>query len=71
MSDLRSGAAYSGIGGSGYGATVVGEVSESEESDFLCASRRRSGAALVASMIFSYLAVEIFLFLAQNCHLTK
>ena len=71
MSDLRSGAAYSGIGGSGYGATVVGEVSESEESDFLCASRRRSGAALVASMIFSRLAVEIFLSLAQDCHLTK
>ena len=72
MDDSRPKGAYSGIGGSGDGATSgMGEVSEDRESDFLCASRRRSGAALVAPMICSYLAAEIFLFLAQNCHLTK
>ena len=72
MDDFRPEVAYSGIGGSGYGATSdIGEVSENEESDFLRASRRREGAAQVASMIFSCLAVKIFLFLAQDRHLTK
>ena len=72
MDDFRPKGAYSGIGGSGDGAKEAGEeVSEHEESDFLRASPRRSAAALVASMIFSRLAVEIFLSLAQDCHLTK
>ena len=72
MDDFRPKGAYSSIGGSGDGATSdMEEVSEHEESDFLRASPRRSAAALVASMIFSRLAVEIFLSLAQDCHLTK
>ena len=69
MDDFRPKGTYSGIGGSGNGAKEAGEeVSEHEESDFLRASPRRSAAALVASMIFSRLAVEIFLSLAQDCH---
>ena len=75
MDDFRPKGAYSGIGGSGDGATSdMEEVSEHEESDFLRASRRREFRerdTLVASMIFSRLAVEIFLSLAQDCHLTK
>ena len=75
MDDFRPKGAYSGIGGSGDGAKEAGEeVSEHEESDFLRASRSREFRerdTLVASMIFSRLAVEIFLSLAQDCHLTK
>ena len=72
MDDSRPKVAYSGIGGSGDGATSdMEEVSEDRESDFLCASRRRSGAALVASVIFLRLAIKIFSSLAQDCHLTK
>ena len=75
MDDFRPKGAYSGIGGSGDGAKEAGEeVSEHEESDFLRASRRREFRerdTLVASMILSRLAVEIFLSLAQDCHLMK
>ena len=72
MNDFRPKGVYSGTGGSGDGAKEAGEeVSEDRESDFLCASRRRSGAALVASVIFLRLAIKIFSSLAQDCHLTK
>ena len=44
MDDFRPEVAYSGIGGSGFGATVVGEASESKESDFLRTSLRASSS---------------------------
>jgi len=72
MDDFRPEVAYSGIGGSGYGATVVGEASESKESDFLRTSLRASSSRRGASlMIFSCLSFKIFSFLAQTCHFPK
>ena len=72
MDDFRPEVAYSGIGGSGFGATVVEEASESKESDFLRTSLRASSSRRGASlMIFSCRSFKIFSFLAQTCHLPK
>ena len=72
MDDFRPEVAYSGIGGSGFGATVVGEASESKESDFLRTSLRASSSRRGASLtIFSCRSFKIFSFLAQTCHLPK
>ena len=72
MDDFRPEVAYSGIGGSGFGATVVEEASESKESDFLRISLRASSSRRGASLtIFSCRSFKIFSFLAQTCHFPK
>ena len=72
MDGFRPEVVRSGIGGSGFGATVVEEASESKESDFLRTSLRASSSRRGASlMIFSCRSFKNFSFLAQTCHFPK